>query len=156
MKLFLRQRNCAFCHSGPAFTNGAFHDAAAPYFTSATRVDSGRHDGLKASQAIHFTLAGFFSDDPEKRGAWAVSQVRPLHSDFGTCRGARIARGGRTAPCMHNGSLADLQAVAQNYKTLDLDRLHVDGEAIQAPLGLSTGEVDDRVQFLLRLSDDQP
>lgn len=156
LQLFLGRGNCAFCHSGPAFTNGEFHDAAVPYFISATRVDSGRHGGLQALQASPFTLAGSFSDDPEKRGAWAARQVRPLHSDFGTFRVPGLRGAARTAPYMHNGSLADLQAVVQHYNTIDLERLHVDGEAILAPLGLSAGEVDDLVQFLLSLSDDQP
>lgn len=156
LKLFLGRGNCALCHSGPAFTNGEFHDAGVPYFITETRVDTGRHGGLKALKASPYTLAGPYSDDPEQQGAWAVRQVRPSHSDFGTFRVPGLRGAARTAPYMHDGSLADLRAVVRHYNTIDMERLHADGEAILAPLGLSATEADDLVQFLRSLSDDQP
>ncbi|SFR39974.1 cytochrome-c peroxidase [Litoreibacter janthinus] len=154
LQLFLGRGNCAFCHSGPAFTNGEFHDAGVPYFVTETRVDTGRYGGLQALSTSPFTLAGTFSDDPLKRGAWAIRQVRPQHSDFGTFRVPSLRGAANTAPYMHNGSLADLQAVVQHYNTIDLERLHADGEAILAPLGLSERESSDLIQFLNSLGDD--
>lgn len=155
LQFFLGRGNCAFCHSGPAFTNREFHDAGVPYFIEKTRVDTGRHGGLKALFASPFTLEGAYSDDPEKRGAWAIQQVRPLHSDFGTFRVPSLRGVARTAPYMHNGSLADLEAVVEHYNTIDMERLHTDGEAILAPLALSGQEAADLLQFLLTLSDDK-
>ncbi|MGB7319086.1 MAG: cytochrome c peroxidase [Planktotalea sp.] len=154
LQLFLGRGNCAFCHSGPAFTNGEFHDAGVPYFVDNTRVDTGRFGGLKAVQASPYTLAGDYSDDPRKTGAWAVRNVRALHSDFGTFRVPGLRGVAQSAPYMHNGSLSDLAAVVEHYNTIDLERLHADGEAILAPLSLSRGEADDLVRFLQSLSDD--
>lgn len=154
LKIFLGRGNCTFCHSGSAFTNGEFHDAGVPYFITDTRVDTGRHGGLEALYASPFTLAGSYSDDPDKRGAWAVRQVQMKHSDFGTFRVPSLRGAAHTAPYMHNGSLPDLKAVVEHYNTIDLERLHADGEAILTPLGLTESEADDLVQFLLSLSDD--
>jgi cytochrome c peroxidase len=156
LKIFLGRGNCAFCHSGPAFTNGEFHDAGVPYFIDDNRVDSGRHGGLQTLLSSQFTLAGAYSDDAQKRGAWAVRQVRKLHSDFGTFRVPGLRGAARTAPYMHNGSLLDFGDVVQHYNSIDQERLHTDGEAILAPLSLSATEAENLVQFLLSLSDDQP
>ncbi|MEP2979108.1 MAG: cytochrome c peroxidase [Lentilitoribacter sp.] len=154
LKLFLGRGNCAFCHSGPAFTNGEFHDAGVPYFISETRVDEGRYGGLKALKQSPYTLAGEFSDDPAKSGAWAVNQVRFQHSDFGTFRVPGLRGALHSAPYMHNGSLSDLATVVDHYDMINMERLHVDGEAILQPLGLSDPEKEDLVTFLKSLSDD--
>ena len=54
---------------------------------------------------------------------------------------------------MHDGSIADLRAVVEHYNTINIERLHADGEAILEPLGLSGQEVEDLVSFLRSLSD---
>lgn len=154
LKLFLGGGNCAFCHSGPAFTNGEFHDAGVPYFITETRVDEGRYGGLKALKNSPYTLAGEFSDDPDKSGAWAANQVRFQHSDFGNFRVPGLRGALHSAPYMHNGRLPDLEAVVEHYNMIDLERLHVDGEAILQPLGLTTLEKEDLVSFLESISDD--
>lgn len=154
LQLFLGRGNCAFCHSGPAFTNGEFHDAGVPYFITETRVDEGRYGGLKALKQSPYTLAGEFSDDPDKSGAWAVNQVRFQHSDFGTFRVPGLRGALHSPPYMHNGSLSDLEAVVDHYDMINMERLHVDGEAILQPLGLSEREKEDLVTFLKSLSDD--
>lgn len=154
LQLFLGRGNCAFCHSGPAFTNGEFHDAGVPYFITETRVDEGRFGGLKAIKQSPYTLAGDYSDDLEKSGAWAVNQVRFQHSDFGTFRVPGLRGATKTAPYMHNGSLNDLAAVVDHYDAINMERLHVDGEAILQPLGLNAQEKIDLIAFLESLSDD--
>ena len=154
LQLFLGRGNCAFCHSGPAFTNGEFHDAGVPYFITETRVDEGRFGGMKTLKNSPYTLAGEFSDDPEKSGAWAVNQVRFQHSDFGTFRVPGLRGAARSAPYMHNGSLSDFDAVVEHYNAINMERLHVDGEAILQPLGLTEREKEDLVTFLKSLSDD--
>ena len=55
---------------------------------------------------------------------------------------------------MHNGSLSDLEAVVDHYDMINMERLHVDGEAILQPLGLSEREKEDLITFLKSLSDD--
>lgn len=152
LQLFVGKGKCSFCHTGPLFSNGEFHDAGVPYFIEPGRVDSGRHDGIKSIKSSPFTLAGAYTDDEEKSGAWAVQQVREQHSNFGTFRVPSLRNVANTAPYMHNGSLLSLEAVALHYSNIDLERLHADGELILEPLNLTAKERSDLVEFLQSLS----
>lgn len=152
LQLFVGKGNCNFCHTGPLFTNGEFHDAGVPYFVEPGRVDSGRHDGIKSIRSSPFTLAGEYTDDVEKSGAWAVQQVREQHSNFGTFRVPSLRNVANTAPYMHNGSLLSLGAVALHYSNIDLERLHADGELVLKPLNLTLQERSDLVEFLHSLT----
>lgn len=154
LKLFLGKGRCVFCHSGPAFTNGEFHDAAVPYFLERGRVDAGRHEGLKTLFESPFNLDGAYNDDPDKSGAWAVRNVVTSHADFGMFRVPSLRGLSRTAPYMHNGSLADLDAVVDHYSQINTERLHADGEAILVPLDLNDQQTRDLITFLKSLSDD--
>jgi cytochrome c peroxidase len=58
----------------------------------------------------------------------------------------------RTAPYMHNGSLATLRDVVRFYSELDDGRLHADGKKILKPLRLTEAEVEDLVAFLETLT----
>lgn len=154
LQIFIGRGNCAFCHSGPTFTNGEFHDAAVPYFLEQGGVDPGRYDGIDRLIESPFTLDGEFSDDPSKSGAWAVRNVKFQHGNFGTFRVPTLRRAAHTAPYMHDGSLLDFSSVIQHYNHIDMERLHSDGEAILRPLGLSTQDAADLEFFLKTLSDD--
>lgn len=155
LQLFLGAGNCSFCHSGPAFTNGEFHDAGVPYFLGPGQVDPGRAAGLAALADSPFTLDGAFTDDPAKTGAWAVRNVRFQHGNFGIFRVPTLRRAARTAPYMHDGSLPDLDAVIAHYDQINTERLHTDGEALLRPLGLSPAQAADLRAFLETLSDDE-
>ncbi|MEO0831259.1 MAG: cytochrome-c peroxidase, partial [Pseudomonadota bacterium] len=111
-----------------------------------------RFAGLQALLSSPYTLDGAWSDDPEKRGAWAVQNVRQTHGDFGTFRTPSLRGVAETAPYMHDGSLEDLNAVVRHYSEIDLERLHADGEAILVPLELTEAETQDLVAFLETLS----
>lgn len=154
LKLFLGKGRCGFCHTGPNFTNGEFHDAAVPYFLGPGQVDGGRHTGLQTLLKSPYTLDGKFSDDPEKTGAWAVRSVVPTHANFGTFRVPSLRRVAHTAPYMHDGSLPDLGAVVDHYDQINTERLHADGEQLLRPLGLNDQEKADLIAFLKSLSDD--
>lgn len=148
LKIFLGDGNCAVCHTGPAFTNGEFHDAGVPYFLSETEVDTGRFGGLQQLFDSRYTLDGDFSDDLQKSEAWAVRQVRQTHADFGVFRTPGLRNVTETAPYMHNGSLPDLKTVVHHYNNIDLERMHTDGEAILRPLGLTDSDIGDLIKFL--------
>ncbi len=153
LQLFLGRGNCVFCHNGPRFSNNEFHDAGVPYFLNETEVDEGRFGGLNFLLSSPYTLAGNWSDDPDKQGAWAVRNVRRGHSDFGTFRTPSLRGVAKTAPYMHDGSLNDLNAVIRHYSSIDTERLHADGEAILSQLNLSEQEIADLVAFLITLSE---
>ena len=153
-ELFSGEGRCVFCHSGALFSNGEFHDVGVPYFISPGIVDSGRHQGIIDLKKSLFTLDGQYTDDPDKSGAWAVRNVARMHANFGIFRTPSLRGVAKTAPYMHNGSIATLEGVVDHYSNIDMERLHVDGEAILRPLGLIKQEVVDLVAFLETLSDD--
>ncbi|MEO9576154.1 MAG: cytochrome c peroxidase [Tateyamaria sp.] len=153
LRIFLGRGNCIMCHSGPRFSNNEFHDAGVSYFIDETTVDQGRFGGLKFLLSNPYTLAGEWSDDEDKQGAWAVRNVRQTHADFGTFKTPSLRGVVETAPYMHNGSLPDLTAVVRHYNEIDLERMHADGEAILQPLNLSEAEISDVVAFLETLSE---
>ncbi|MFZ4533810.1 MAG: hypothetical protein ACOYOJ_18600, partial [Alsobacter sp.] len=118
----------------------------------AAGVDSGRHGGLKALRESPYTLLGPWSDDPSRSTAVTTRHVEPQHRNFGEFRVPSLRGVAATAPYMHDGSKATLRDVVRHYSTLDLDRLHADGETILKPLGLAEAEIDDLVAFLEALS----
>ncbi len=152
LQLFLGRGNCVFCHNGPRFSNNEFHDAGVPYFLNETEVDQGRFGGLNILLSSPYTLDGNWNDDPGKKGAWAVRNVRRSHSDFGIFRTPSLRGLGETAPYMHDGSMDDLDAVVRHYSEIDTERLHADGEAILSELNLTKQEITDLVAFLETLS----
>lgn len=154
LALFVGRGNCHFCHSGPLFSNGEFHDAGVPFFIEQTRVDEGRHAGITALLKSPYTLVGRFNDDPKRSTAWRTERLVRRHDDFGIFRVPGLRGVSRTAPYMHNGSLETLEDVVRHYSEIDLERMHADGEAILKPLKLNEAEISDLVAFLESLSDD--
>ena len=136
------------------FTNGEFADTGLPFFVRPAQVDSGRHGGIAALRASEFNLLSRHSDAAAAdQAAWKTRHVEARHRNFGEFKVPSLRNVAETAPYMHDGQLASLEAVVDHYSTLDLDRLHADGERILRPLGLSDGERTDLVAFLRTLSD---
>jgi cytochrome c peroxidase len=153
LEIFVGKGKCNFCHLGPAFTNGEFHDTGIPFFIEKGRVDPGRHAGIQKLRASPYNLLGRYNDDPKRSSATGTRHVRLEHRNFGEFRTPSLRNLALTAPYMHNGSLATLRDVVNHYSTLSPDRLHADGEAILAALKLSERESGDLVAFLETLSD---
>ena len=155
VRLFVGKGNCAVCHLGPAFTNGEFHSIGIPFFT-AEGADGGRHTGIRTLRESKLTLLGPWNDDPVRAPGTATRHVEAQHRNFGEFRVPSLREVARTAPYMHDGSLASLRDVVKHYSDFDPDRLHSDGEAILVPLKLNDGEIDDLVSFLASLSSEVP
>ncbi len=152
-QIFAGKGKCGFCHTGPLFSNGEFHDAGVPYFIEPTRVDEGRYAGIEALLKSPYTLDKDYTDDPDRTGAWKINRLRRSHNEFGTFRVPSLREVENTAPYMHNGSLETLEDVVDHYANIDLERLHADGELILEPLALSDQEAADLVAFLKSLSE---
>ena len=156
LAIFVGKGRCDVCHTGPRFTNGEFHDVGVPFFAERTRVDSGRHDGIKRLRASPYNLLGRWSDDPSRGTATGTRYVALEHRNFGEFRVPSLRNVARTAPYMHNGSFATLRDVVKHYSEVDENRLHADGEAILRPLRLTDAEIDDLVAFLDTLTAPSP
>lgn len=158
LKIFLGRGNCAFCHFGPQFTNGEFHDVGIPFMVEPGRVDPGRHAGIQRLRADPYNLGSRFNDQPAgaRSGladtALKTRTVTLQHRNFGEWKVPGLRNLTATAPYMHDGSRATLRDVVLHYSQLNEDRLHADGEAILRPLRLSEDEIRDLVAFLESLS----
>lgn len=156
LRIFTGKGNCAVCHFGPNFTNGEFADTGIPYFIAAGGVDAGRHEGIKRVQADPRNLLSRWNDDPARAAATSTRHVEATQRNFGEFRVPSLRNVARTAPYMHNGSLATLRDVVRHYSELNEERLHADGERILKPLGLTEDESADLVAFLESLSAPPP
>ena len=152
LKIFVGKGNCSVCHFGPLFSNGEFADVGVPFFVAPGKVDPGRAHGLEVLRKSRFNLLGRYNDDAARSTATGTRHVEPQHRNFGEWRVPGLRNVARTAPYMHNGSLATLRDVVKHYSELNEERLHADGEKILRKLNLSEGEVDDLVVFLETLS----
>ncbi|MEQ9198345.1 MAG: hypothetical protein RLN80_00055, partial [Rhodospirillales bacterium] len=150
LKLFAGKGRCSLCHYGPAFSNGEFADVGVPYFIPGG-VDRGRYGGIRALQDNPFSRTGIYSDDPSDAARRQTRQVRLLPRNFGEFRVPSLRAVARTAPYMHDGSLARLEDVIDHYSELDESRLHVDGERLLRPLALTAAEKADLLAFLRTL-----
>ncbi len=152
LRTFVGRGNCSTCHFGPAFSNGEFHDTGVPFFVKGG-VDPGRHAGIRKLEANPFNLLGSHNDDRSGAAAVKTRQVASEHRNFGEFKVPGLRNVARTAPYMHNGSLATLADVVRHYSEINLDRLHSDGEALLKPLRLSAAESADLVAFLESLTE---
>lgn len=154
LQLFVGRGRCSVCHAGPMFSNGEFGDTGLSFFVRPGEVDPGRHGGIAALRASPYNLLGRFSDAPP--GGAAATKTRhlqPQHRNFGEFKVPSLRNVGVTAPYMHDGQKASLEAVVQHYSELNLERLHADGERILEPLHLNDQEADDLITFLASLTD---
>jgi cytochrome c peroxidase len=121
------------------------------------RVDPGRHGGVARVRADPYNLLGRFADPTpgsppgDDPAALKTSTATRLHRHFGEWRTPGLRGLSATAPYMHDGRLASLEAVISHYDTLDENRLHADGEALLRPLRLSAQERADLLAFLRSL-----
>jgi cytochrome c peroxidase len=151
LALFLGRGRCYVCHSGPTFSNGEFADIGRPFFIGRAQVDPGRHGGIVAVQRSRYNLLGPFSDDAQRSSATGTRHVLLEHRHYGEFKVPGLRGLSRTAPYMHDGSLATLREVLRHYAEIDENRLHADGERILVPLRLSAQETEDLLAFLLSL-----
>lgn len=112
--LFFGKANCSSCHSGPSFTDGAFHNVGVGMAV----------DPPDAGRQAHSKLAGDL-------GAFKTPTLRDI---------------ARSAPYMHDGSLASLEEVVDYYDRGGTPNKYLDEEIF--PLKLSAEEKAALVTFL--------
>jgi cytochrome c peroxidase len=152
LRIFVGKGNCSVCHFGPQFTNGEFADSGVPFFVAPGKVDPGRQAGIEKLKQNPFNLLGRYNDDRTGAAAVKTKHVQVQHRNFGEFRVPGLRGVARTAPYMHNGSLATLADVVKFYSELNEERLHADGEKILKPLHLTPQESEDLRAFLESLS----
>ncbi len=157
LRIFVGTGQCTVCHVGPNFSNGEFGDIGRPFFLRPGEVDTGRHGGILALRASVYNLLSPWADKPAGQSAGAQTvktrHVDLQHRNFGEFKVPSLRNVADTAPYTHDGQLTTLEAMVEHYSSLDMERLHADGEQILKPLGLTQAESADLVAFLKSLSD---
>ncbi|MEM9382454.1 MAG: cytochrome c peroxidase [Planctomycetota bacterium] len=152
LRLFLGRANCVLCHSGPAFSDGEFHNNSLPTLHGGEARDAGRYDGARVVADSAFNAAGPHSDAPDGEAASRVRRLRRTSESWGEFRTPSLRNLANRAPFMHQGQLADLGAVLSFYSDLAgaTGRNHHQ-EQILVPLRLSETESAELEAFLASL-----
>jgi cytochrome c peroxidase len=148
LKTFLGKGNCGLCHLGPNFTNGEFDDASIRSFKPSGGIDKGRFGGIQKLKKSPHTLSSRFNDDPRKASGVATRYLTRSHRSWGQFRVPSLRNVSKTAPYMHDGSLATLADVVRHYSNLNEERPHLDGRGLLRRLNLTDIEIADIVAFL--------
>jgi cytochrome c peroxidase len=114
LKLFVGAANCAACHTGPALSDGEFHNLGLPLLPGA-EPDPGRAAGMALLRADIFNGAGAFSDEPTGPAKLRLGSLPPAQSQLGAFKTPTLRNVALTAPYMHDGRFATLPEVLEFY-----------------------------------------
>jgi len=150
LSLFLRKGNCVSCHNGPLLTDRGFHNLGVP--EPRKGYDAGRQTGAPLVLNSEFNCDGPYSDAEE---CPELRYLNPQFPDFQAAFKTPSLRSvAETAPYMHHGEMATLEAVVDFYSELPGQPPAGHRELILKPLGLSDSEKADLVTFLKSLTGD--
>jgi cytochrome c peroxidase len=148
LRLFIGDARCTECHSGPLFTNGEFHAIGVPE-PMGVDFDRGRADGALTALGSPFNCLGSFSDAEEI----ACVELRFLKTQgdelLGAMKVPTLRNVAETAPYMHRGQRADLQAVFAHYVEAPVPAV---GHTDLSPLPLSQAQLEQLEAFLRTLT----
>jgi cytochrome c peroxidase len=146
-RLFLR--HCESCHGGPHFQDDAFHALGVAQFgPGVPEVDLGRFTDVVPLLASSFNTAGPHSDGPGRLGDLAQDPAQRGQFRTPTLRNVAV-----TAPYMHAGQLATLDAVVAFYNAGGGRVAGIVKSAQLVRLDLTAEEQADLVAFMESLTD---
>ncbi len=145
--LFIGKAGCVSCHSGPHLSDGGFHDLGVPQTgANVPATDDGRFKDVPALLGSPFNRNGAYSDKKDTGLLDGLTNPMP-DSAKGAFRTPSLRGVDLTAPYMHSGQLATLEAVVDFYDA---------GGGVTAddlePLNLTSGEKADLVAFMKTLT----
>jgi cytochrome c peroxidase len=146
-ELFTGKAGCIACHAGPYMSDDKFYNTGVGTDTAELFSDPERQLTFRRFFRIHGTPD--YRNLTEDVGRYAMTLDE---ADWAAFRTPTLREVGRTAPYMHDGSLATLEDVVNFYNAGG-------GEGQTAglePLDLSEEEVAQLVAFLESLSSDLP
>lgn len=152
---FVSKGGCYQCHRGPSFTDEEFHALGLAGANGRVPDDPARLAAVDFLRANPFNCAGILSDARDSAKANMVKGLRRSSELFGQFRTPSLRGVALTAPYMHDGRFASLDAVAHFYDTLDgASPIGHHGESVLVPLDLGASGRADLVEFLRALGTD--
>ena len=155
--LFVGKAKCSACHSGPFFSDNKFHNLGVPLamIGGVPVADDGRFADGAALKASQLNIDSAFSDKTDTGRLAALSNPTTdvtLHAAFRTSSLREVKD---TAPYMHAGQFATLEAVVSFYNAGGGEPVTGSTkDPLLTPLALSSAEQADLVEFLKTLSGD--
>ena len=176
-RLFVGKAACVDCHSSPLFSDSKFHNVGVAQVGPGVPTEAdcpaggvcdcvtefADHLGTTACPGARPTACGScratpwrrdskWSDDPtdNSREAWRKMDMKRIPK--GTWRTPSLRDVAITAPYMHNGSLATLEAVIEHYNQGGSPNVTGTRSAQIKPLFLTVAEKADLVEFLKTLN----
>ena len=144
LALFIGPRaGCVACHSGPLLSDGRFHNIGTRT-DAAGRSDSGRRAAVAALAARCDRNEAIRSADCAALAGASAAEVPALLD--GAFRTPPLRQLSRTAPYMHDGRFATLEAVVEHYRAPPDKSLH--RHELPPALTLDDADVVDLVAFL--------
>ncbi len=148
MKLFTGKANCVECHHGELLTDGKFHNLGVPV-----------NEDLFNEPERHITYRRFLRTIGVGECATVSHDVgcncvTKDEKDRGVFRTPSLREVGRTAPYMHNGTIATLEEVVEFYNQGGGESANGAKDPRLKPLSLADNEKADLVAFLKHLSGD--
>ncbi len=139
LRLFIGERaQCTRCHNGSMLSNGGFHNIGLVR-RGDSPLDLGRAGALAEVRGDPFNCLGPFSDADEAQCA-ELAYMKITGAELpGAFRVPTLRNVARTAPYMHDGRFATLEAVLAHYVAAptrvlghqELEPLALDGEEIR-------------------------
>ena len=153
LKIFVGKGNCRLCHSGPAFSDGEFHNLGIP--PSRGGPTPSRFAAIPEVQRDPFNGKGPYSDD-RREGAKKLDYLVNLPDTWGQVKTPGLRNVAKTGPYMHQGQFKTLEQVVEFYSMLQgvLQAGHHE-RTILLPLFLDQKESRALVDFLESLTDEQ-
>lgn len=153
LQIFTGRGNCHFCHLGPNFTNGEFHNIGLGPRDWLETSDRGRFDGILPVLADPFNGAGAWSDDPVA-GAEKLDHVAHTPETLGQFKVPTLRNVATRGSFMHGGHFESLEDVVRFYSALDEEPAWGHREDLMVPLDLTEAEIASVVAFLNALTGD--
>jgi len=151
LRLFV-DSGCVNCHNGPLLTDHSFHNVGVPQVARGG-LDAGRAIGAVQVQRDPFNCVGPYADHAEGQGPTEpCPELRYLDGSFPdwplAFKTPSLRNVTKTAPYMHDGSMATLDAVLIFYSELPGTPLAGHRELTLQPLRLTSADRADLVAFL--------
>jgi cytochrome c peroxidase len=154
LKLFVGKAACVQCHSGPYLSDQKFHNVGLIPRTVAVvfrdTLDDGAYSGIGAALTDPLNSRGKFSDGDD--GRLPVAPGKELRGAYKTPMLRCVSR---RLTFMHTGQLTDLGAVVDFFDKGGSPH-NLIGQNEHKPLGLSSAEKSDLLQFLQALDGPGP
>jgi cytochrome c peroxidase len=144
LRLFLGKGQCARCHSGPMFTDYAFHNVGIAGVIDG-QPDRGRAAGVDLVLASEFNCLGPYSDASAAACTALASVTSGGDSLVRAFRTPSLRNVTRRPPYGHTGEFPTLRAMLEHHNRAPQGTA---GRSELVPLGLSEAELDLIAAFL--------